>query len=49
MIFQGADTVAGYGELRVLCVFERKHDLPGEPRIDLVKPVDVDQCGTVDA
>ena len=48
-VFEGPDAVAGYGELRVLSVFECEDDFAGEPGIDFVNPVDIDQCRAVDA
>jgi hypothetical protein len=48
-IFKGSDAVAGYGELCVLCVFEREDDFAGEPGIDFMDPADIYQCRPVDA
>ena len=33
----------------MLSIFEREDDFAGEPRIDLVNPVNIDQGGAVDA
>ena len=41
-VLQGADAVAGYGELGVLRVLQREDDFAGEPGIDFVNPVDID-------
>ena len=42
-VFEGADAVAGYGELGVLGVPQSENDFAGEPGIDFVDPVDVDE------
>jgi len=47
--FENADAVAGDGNLRVLSILEREDDFAGEPGIDFVDPVNVDQRGAVNA
>jgi hypothetical protein len=42
-VFEGADAVAGYGELGALGVPQSENDFAGEPGIDFVDPVDVDE------
>ena len=47
--FEGADAVAGYGELGALGVFEEEYDFAGEPGVDFLDPVNVDEGGAMDA
>ena len=47
--FQGADAVAGYWELGALGVFEEEDDFAGEPGVDFLDPVNVDEGGAMDA
>jgi hypothetical protein len=47
--FQDTDAVSGYWNLCTLGVFEREDDLASEPGVDLLYPIDVDECGAVDA